>query len=343
MMRKYIPWILVGALVLGVLFIYPYYTSTFAPSVSIPAGQSNVFYIPAGASYDQIANLLLQQNFITDPKGFDWVAQRMNYPRHIYPGRYTIEDGWSNRELVTRLRSGKQTPIKYTFVKFRTVEQLAEDAAQKFDMKEAELLNLLTSPEYLDDFGLNPQTVISIFIPNTYEMYWNTSAEDLVKRMYKEYKAFWNPERNEKAKKLRLTRLEVMTLASIVEEETNQNDEKPRIAGVYLNRIRKRMPLQADPTVKFAIGDFGLRRILNKHLEIDSPYNTYKYPGIPPGPICTPSIPSINAVLNEEKHSYYYFCAKTDTSGYHQFSKTLSEHNQYAKKYHQWLNQSGIR
>lgn len=342
-MRKYIPLILIGAFVAGVLFIYPYYESTFAPNVSVPEGQTGEFFIPTGASYDQIANLLVEQNIIKDPKGFDWVAQRMNYPNHVYPGRYVIQDGWNNRELLTLLRSGKQSPIKYTFVKFRTVEDFAEDVSNKFEMSKSQLLGYLNDPSFLDDFGLNRQTAMGIFIPNTYEMYWNTSPEDFVKRMYKEYKAFWNESRNAKAKKLRLTRLEVMTLASIVEEETNQNDEKPRVAGVYLNRIRKRMPLQADPTVKFAVGDFSLKRILNKHLEVDSPYNTYKYPGIPPGPICTPSIPSIDGVLNEEKHKYLYFCARTDNSGYHQFSKTLAEHNQYAREYHKWLNEIGIR
>ena len=211
-------------------------------------------------------------------------------------------------------------------------------------MKEEDLLKVLNNKSFLKrTAGLTPENVLAVFIPNTYQIYWNITPEEFLKRMYKEYRAFWNDQRNELREAKKLDRLEVMTLASIVEEETNKVDEKPSVAGLYLNRIRKRWKLEADPTVKYAVGDFGLRRILNTHLEVDSPYNTYKYQGIPPGPICTPSIPSIEAVLNEEKHDFMYMCARADGSGYHHFSETLEEHLAYARDYHRMLNREGIK
>ena len=211
-------------------------------------------------------------------------------------------------------------------------------------MSDSDFLAVLNDAEFLKKHnGLTPETAITVFIPNTYEVWWTEKPREFFERMFNEYKKFWNEERNTKREKLRLNRLEVMTLASIVEEETNKNDEKERMAGVYLNRVRNSWPLEADPTVKFAVGDFTIKRVLNKHLQTDSPYNTYLYPGIPPGPICTPSIPSIDAVLNGERHDYMFFCARIDGSGYHYFSKTLAEHNAYAQKYRQMLDQRGIR
>ncbi len=343
-MRKRLPLILLGLGIVIVLFAYPFYQRVFSSSVTIQDGDTYDLYIPTGADYIYVGEKLLDDKIISNPEGFQWVARQMNYPRHVYPGRYVIEDGMSNRELIQLLRSGKQTPINFTFVKFRTTEDLALHAATYFEFGKSELMRVFADKEFLSkEFGLADETLIGTFIPNTYEMWWNTTPRDFVKRMYKEYRAFWNETRRAQRQRLNLTRMEIMTLASIVEEESNRNDERPQIAGVYLNRIRKRMKLQADPTVKFAVGDFSIRRVLHRHLETDSPYNTYMYAGLPPGPICTPSIPAIDAVLANQKHSFYYFCARTDGSGYHHFSKTLDEHNAYARSFHNHLDERNIR
>ncbi|MCB0845453.1 MAG: endolytic transglycosylase MltG, partial [Bacteroidetes bacterium] len=294
--------------------------------------------------YIRVGEELLAQKLISDPEGFHWVAEKMNYPNHVYSGRYIIDDGISNRDLVTLLRSGKQEPIQFTFVKFRTKQQLADYVDEKLMISAKDIMDVMDDKDFLAKrSGLTPEIAMAIFIPNTYEIYWNISAEDFYDRMFKEYKRFWNDERNKKRDRWGLNRLEVMTLASIVEEETNRNDEKATVAGVYLNRIRNKWPLEADPTVKYAVGDFSIKRVLNVHLQVDSPYNTYLYPGLPPSPICTPSIASIDAVLNGEKHEYMFFCAKIDGSGYHHFSKTLTEHNNYAREYRAMLNQRGIK
>lgn len=339
------PWILLLILLAAAYLGYSrIYQPIFAPNVQTEEGKPQEFFIYTGWDYQRVGEALMKQKLISDVQSFHWVAEQMNYPRHVYPGRYLVEDGMSTRELVQLLRSGKQTPMNFTFVKFRTKEQLAEYAGEQLEMSSRDLLLLLDDPEYLKRFnGLRPDIALTIFIPNTYELYWNIEPKEFVQRMYTEYKRFWNDNRNRQRQALNLSRLEVMTLASIVEEETNQNDEKPTVAGVYLNRVRKNWPLEADPTVKFAVGDFALRRILNKHLQTDSPYNTYLYPGIPPGPICTPSISSIDAVLNAPDHDYMFFCAKADGSGYHHFSETLAQHNAYAREYHRMLNQQGVK
>lgn len=344
MKRKYLPWILIAVLALSVLFVYPFYQRVFSPMVSTPDGEAAEFFVATGSDYKVVGDQLMNLGLIENLEGFHWVARQMNYPNTVRPGRYLLEDGMSGRELVSLLRSGRQDPVDYTFIKFRTKEQLAETTAAKLEMSKEDMLDLLNDREFLKRYnGLTPNTVLAVFIPNTYEFYWNVSPEDFFERIFNYYKAFWTDERNKQRQQYNLSRLEVMTLASIVEEETNKNDEKQRVAGVYLNRVRKGWPLEADPTVKYAVGDFALKRILYEHLQYDSPYNTYLYAGIPPGPICTPSIPSINAVLNGEKHEYMFFCAKTDGSGYHHFSRTLSEHNAYAAEYHRMLNQRNIR
>ena len=343
-MKKYLLYIIIILLLILVLFVYPKYRNVFAPSVKTSDGDTYDLYIPTGSDYITVGKTLLHDEVISNVEGFHRVARWMNYPNTIKPGRYVLENGMSNREVIQLLRSGKQTPINFTFVKARIPEDFAGLAAQQFEFSEPELMRLMQDSVWLwDNYKLTRETALGIMVPNTYEMWWNTPAEDFFARMYKEYRRFWSDSREEKRRKLNLDRMEVMTLASIVEEETNANDEKPTIAGVYLNRIRLKMPLQADPTVKFAVGDFALKRVLNSHLESESPYNTYKYLGIPPGPICTPSIPSIDAVLSNERHDYLYFCARVEMDGKHHFSKSLSEHNSYASSYHRALNARGIR
>jgi UPF0755 protein len=345
MMKKYLT---IGGVVLAILLvlvIYPFYKWVFAPSVRIPDGDTYDLYIPTGADYTYVGEKLLEDRVITNPEGFQRVARQMNYHRHVYPGRYVLHEGMSNRELIQLLRSGSQTPIQFTFVKFRRPEDFALHTSERLELSKTELMAVLEDEAFLSEFGLTPETALGIMIPNTYEMYWSknkTSAKEFVRRMYKEYRAFWNDSRRAQRQRLGLTRQEVMTLASIVEEETNKADERATVAGVYLNRIRKKMRLEADPTVKYAVGDFTIKRVLNSHLEYDSPYNTYMYAGIPPGPICTPSIPSIDAVLADERHDYIFFCAKADGSGYHHFSKTLSEHLAYARNYHRFLDTNRI-
>lgn len=347
MKKKYARWIVLTLLLAVVVAYFGFYQPIFGTNVRLEGDATEKeFFIRPGTTYEQVGKKLIDDKILIDARSFHRVAKMMNYPRNVHSGRYVIEDGMSNRELVTRLRSGSQTPVQYTFIKFRSVEELAEHTSQRLAMSPMELLNVLQNETFLKKVGgvgLTPGNVLAIFIPNTYEMYWDINPEQFVERMYKEYRAFWNEGRNAKADQWGLTRLEVMTLASIVEEETNKEDERPTVAGLYLNRVRKGWKLEADPTVKFAVGDFTLRRLLYSHLEVDSPYNTYMYEGIPPGPICTPSIPSIDAVLNGERHDYMYMCARTDGSGYHHFSKTLQEHNNYASQYHNFLDTQGIR
>jgi UPF0755 protein len=270
------------------------------------------------------------------------MAVKMNYPNHIKAGKYMLRDGMSNRELIHMLRSGKQVPVKVIFHNVRFKKDLASEISNQIEADSISLLELLNNKTYLNNYDLNPQTVMSIFIPNTYQFYWNTSSEEFFERMLKEYKHFWNESRTQKSEQIGLSPKRVSILASIVEEETQKNDEKRTIAGVYINRLNKGMLLQADPTVRFALGNFLIKRILNKYKEIDSPYNTYKYLDLPPGPICIPSISSLDAVLNYQHTDYLYFCAKEDFSGYHNFARTLEQHNRNAQRYQQALNRAGI-
>jgi len=283
------------------------------------------------------------KDVIIDKLAFRFMAKLMNYDKLVKPGHYEIPDKATNYQLIGILRSGKQTPIRLTFNNIRVKDDLAAKLAGYLDADEDEFREMFNDKEYLKQFGFTPETIMTMFIPNTYELYWNTTPEQLMERMKKEYDKFWNANRVAKAKKLGLSKVEVSVLASIVEAEQNQHaDERPRIAGVYLNRLEKGMKLEADPTVVYACGDFSIRRVLNKHTQTDSPYNTYKYKGLPPGPINLPSIPSIDAVLNSENHKYIYFCAKEDFSGYHNFAENLTGHNANAQKYRKALNDAKI-
>ena len=241
------------------------------------------------------------------------------------------------------LRAGRQTHIRLTFNNIRTLDELADRIASQIEPGADTLLKTMHNKELQKKFGFNDQTIVSMFIPNTYEFFWNTTPNQFMERMYNEYNAFWTKTREIEAEQAGLSKDEVITLASIVNEETQNDNEKPRIAGVYMNRLNKGMRLQADPTVIFALGDFSIQRVLKKHYEgLDSKYNTYKYAGLPPGPICIPEISSIDAVLNYEKHNYLYFCAKPDFSGNHSFARTLSEHNRNAALYRRELNKRRI-
>ena len=336
-------------LVLGILtvftlaFGYWLYKTVMSPNVQTAGGKEVVIYIPTGSNFGQVENLLSEARFLINEKSFYWVAQKKDYPENIRPGRYVVKDGMSNNQLVNMLRGGLQSPVKVTFNNIRDVDMLAGRIATQIEADSASISNLLHNQNYINQLGFNNQTIPALFLPDTYEFYWNTDAEGFVVRMFQEYNKFWNEERKQKAQSKGLTPIQVSTLASIVNKETNLSDEMPRVAGVYLNRLKNNWLLQADPTLVFAWDDYSIRRVLDRHKEIESPYNTYKYIGLPPGPICIPSIAAIKAVLDAEDHNYFYFCAKEDFSGYHNFAKTLTEHNRNAIKYQQALNQRGIK
>lgn len=333
-----IPIVIVG--LIGSVFAFNYYRLNYVPNTK--NSKEIVIYIPTGSTFQNVIDSLCKHDILKNQKSFTTVASRPGYKNNIKAGRYLIKPNTGNRRLISMLKMGLQKPLKLTFNNIRTPEQLAGRIAQQIEADSLSILALLTSDRITTDYGFDKATIIAMCIPNTYEFYWNTNAKGFLDRMQKEYERFWNNERQSKAFKLGLTKVQISTLASIVEEETRFNIEKSRVSGVYINRLNKGIPLQADPTVKFAVGDFGLRRILTKHLEINSPYNTYKYRGLPPGPIRCPSINSIDAVLNTEKHSYLYFCAKADFSGYHEFAKTLTEHNRNAEAYRRALNKERI-
>jgi UPF0755 protein len=300
-------------------------------------------YIKTGSTYGQVVDLLEKENIVINLETFKWVAKWKKYPQKVKSGRYAVKRGMSNNDLVNMLRSGRQEAVDFTFNNIRTKEQFAKRAAQQLELNENDLLNLLNDNSFLSSFHLNTQTALIIFIPNTYKLWWNIPADEFIKKMQREYEKFWTKERIQKASDMNLSPVEVSILAAIVEEENHRRDEQARIAGVYMNRLKKGMPLQACPTVKFALQDFGRKRLLYADLEIDSPYNTYKYTGLPPGIIRIPSQECIDNVLNYEHHNYIFMCAKEDFSGYHHFSVTNAEHEAYAKKYHQVLNNNRIK
>ena len=337
--------ILLGILVIGLIIggglAWYGYQLVFKSNVNLASGESAWLYVPKGAEYNDVYDSLKVNELLKNNAVFDLIAEKKNLAKHIYPGRYKIEAGMNNNTLVNLLRSGKHTPVNVTFNYLRTKEDLAGRIARYIDADSLGLLITLKDKELVEGYGFDEQTFMAMFIPNTYKFNWSTNAEEFVARMAKEYKRFWK-DRKAKATAIGLTPNEVTTLASIVQSETSKSDERRRIAGVYMNRLMRGIPLQADPTLIFALGDFSIRRVLNKHKEIDSPYNTYKNPGLPPGPINLPEIGNVDAVLDFEEHEYLFFCAKEDFSGYSNFAKTNAEHERNARKYQQALNKRGV-
>lgn len=337
--KKFILWF-TGILLLLVIAVGIYsYRVIFQP---FALSETVFIYIDDQKDFEDVVNQLQENADLPSEKIFRLLAERMNYPHKIKTGRYAVKDGMTMRDFIRLLRSGNQTPVDLTFNNMRTAEDLAGRISQQMMMDSVTLLNALRETSNARKYGFNDYTLISMFIPNTYEVYWNTGVENLLERMKKEYDAFWNDARVKKAERIGLTPPEVSTLASIVEEEATYADEYPIVAGLYLNRINKGMRLEADPTVKFAVGDFTLRRILYKHLEIESPYNTYRNTGLPPGPIRIPSIRAIDGTLSPQEHNYLFMCAKDDLSGRHNFSVTHAEHVRNAARYQKALNARGI-
>lgn len=300
-------------------------------------------YIDKDDNIDSVYTKIIDTGRPKSMKGFKILAEQKEYDKHIKTGRYAIKASDNMRYLHRRLSLGYQTPVNLTIGSVRTTDRLARNIGKQLMIDSTEIMELLTDTVYLNKLGYTIETIPALFIPNTYEVYWNTNANDLMERMIKEHKAFWNEERLKKAKNIGLSPNEVATLASIVEEETSVNAEKPIVAGLYINRLKKGMLLQADPTIKFSLQDFGLKRILFKHLEVNSPYNTYKHVGLPPGPIRIPSIQGLESVLNHSHHNYLYMCAKEDFSGTHNFATTSAQHAANARRYQQALNRRNIK
>ena len=335
--RKIIAIVLVVFAVLLTSFTFYSYQILYAANVLIDQDDRYVYIYP-GDTFKDVQNRLYDEKVVGDLLSFSFIAKLMNYDELVKPGKYLMRNRMSNLQAIQLLRAGDQTPVSITFNNIRMIDDLpvvitSNLAIDPNDFKEA-------LEEFIDnnDQGFNRENIISMFIPNTYEVYWTISGEGLVERMNEEYQRFWNDNRIAKAKNIGLKPMEVSILASIVQAENSQNDEGQRIAGLYMNRLNQNMRLGADPTVVFAVGDFTLKRVLNEHLEVDSPYNTYKYGGLPPGPINMPTIRNIDAVLNYEQHSYLYMCAREDFSGYHNFATTYSEHLANARKYQRQLS-----
>ena len=299
-------------------------------------------FVGRDVSYEQLMDSLKPS--LKHHLAFDLYAERLKLKDSYKVGHYVVKDGMNVIEVVRMLKLGLQTPVNVTMNNVKIPAQLAGKLATQIEADSVEIVKVLTDKALAKEMGFDsPLTMFSIFLPNTYEFYWTVTPREFVERMHKEYKRFWTEERDQKRKRSGLSRVEVSTLASIVYEETRKVDEMPRVAGVYVNRLNTGMPLQADPTIKYAMQDFGLRRILNKHLKTPSPYNTYINRGLPPSPICMPSIEAIDAVLNFEKHQYLFFCARPTFDGYHNFAKNYSEHLRNARAYQAELNKRNIK
>jgi len=298
-------------------------------------------YINKGSTLKDVIAYFEEEKVLINIESFKWAAEKMGLEKQIHPGHYILKIGFSNNRIINLLKAGLQEPIKVTFNSVNTIEEFSKNISLQIEADSQQIYQEIMSNDFLNKYGYNKNTVLAAFIPNTYEFYWNTDALKFLEKMQKERSRFWNEERRQKAQLLKLSELEVSILASIVYKESQYTAEMPTIAGVYLNRIRIGMPLQADPTIKFLVGN-SIKRILRKHLDIESPYNTYKNKGLPPGPICIPDIKAIDAVLNAKEHKFLYFCAKEDFSGKHNFSKTLSEHNRNARLYQDALNKRNI-
>jgi len=332
---------MVVATILLSSFTFYFYQVIYSPNFLVEKESAHLL-IPKGASFEDVQRIVYDQKFVNDPISFGMLSKFMKYDQRVKPGKYLIEKNSNNVEVIRKLRSGDQVPVRITFNNSRLIEDVAEKITANIGLDESEFLTYVSNDAIAQKYGFDTETFRCMFIPNTYEVYWTISTEELVDRLYQEYKLFWNEQRRNKATELEMSPVEIGILASIVQAEVSHHDESPVVAGLYLNRIKKSMPLQADPTLVYASGDFTIKRVLNIHKEVDSPYNTYKYAGLPPGPINFPSIISIDAVLNYDKNNFLFMCAKEDFSGYHNFSASLRQHNINAKKYQQALNKAKL-
>ncbi|NGM62999.1 endolytic transglycosylase MltG [Sphingobacterium sp. SGG-5] len=338
--KKWVGIVILLILLIGGFIGFKLYQTFVGSSVT---DEEEYLYVHTGDSYTEVLARITEQKIVKHPDLFDYAARRMGYTDRVKPGRYKLTPGMNNRRLIGNLRGGYQDAVRFRFANIRLKENFAGLLGKSFEADSATFSALLNDETLAKKYGFTEENFYTMFIPNTYHIYWNTSAEKIIARFYDEYQKFWTPERLEKARKLNLKPVEVSILASIVRGEALHNDEMAAIAGLYLNRLKKGMLLQADPTVIFAHQDFEIRRVLNRHLILDSPYNTYRYRGLPPGPINMPPIVAIDAVLNPALHDYIYMCAREDFSGYHAFAKTVAEHQVNARKFQKALDERGIK
>ncbi len=332
---------IIGCLIISGSIALHFYTKIYASNTT----DNSTIYIKTNSDFEEVIDSI--SPILKNKSSFIWVAKKKNYPNVIKAGRYIIKKGMNNNDLVNLLRSGNQKAITISFNNQDSLEKLAGRIAQQIEPDSLSILKAITNTSFLDNNGFKAETALGMYIPNSYQVYWNTSAENFRNKMLKEYNRFWSTDRINKARKQQLTPEQVITLASIVQKETQTIHERPKVAQLYLNRLHNKWPLQADPTIIFAIKeqqgqDIVIKRVLLKDLKIDSKYNTYLNRGLPPGPIGMPDISAINAVLNPEAHNYYYMCADIENFGQHLFAKTLSQHNRNATKYQRWLTKQGV-
>jgi UPF0755 protein len=339
-MKKFVLYLIIIVLVISGAFAW----LLLGSGTSFDENKKYLLVYTGKADQASVMDFVTRNELIKHPGLFQWIAGKMDVWKRLRPGRFEIKKGESILNIARKLRNNSQTPVNLVINKLRTKGDLAAIIAKNFESDSVEVIRFINNPDSIRRLEVNENTFMTIVIPNTYTMYWNTSPTKIFKRLKSESETFWQKnDRLNKAEKLGLTPNQVYTIASIVEEETNQLDEKGNVASVYINRYRSGMPLGADPTIKFALNDFSLKRIYEKHLQIESPYNTYRNPGLPPGPICTPSSKTIDAVLNAPKTDYMFFVAKSDFSGHHTFSSTYAEHLQHAKEYQKALDELILR
>jgi UPF0755 protein len=334
MSRNFKVGLFVTIAILTTTFTFYFWQIFKTPNIQADKQESFALLIPEGAVYKTVLDSLNKHEVITDQISFRFLAKFLKYPENVKPGRYVFPPNTTNYQAVKKLLSGDQDAVKLTFNNIRLKEDLIRRIGSRFEFGEDDFRNALNDPEVCRKYGLDTLTIVSMFLPNTYEIYWTTGTEKFLDRMHSEYKKFWTAKKLARAKEIGLTPVQVSILASIVEEEQARKvDERPRVAGLYMNRLNAQMPLQADPTIKFALQDFAIKRILNEQLKVKSPYNTYVNTGLPPGPIRVADFKSLEAVLNYDEHDYLYMCAKADLSGYHAFATTYADHLDNARKY----------
>lgn len=342
--RSFTVWLILLLLAIALSVGYYYYRQIFGPVIEMN-NEEVALHIPTGATGEDVYEQLLAMNIVKKPEALHWVMDQKNYDGNlVVAGKYTLKDGMSADELVDHLRAGNgEQEVNIVINSTRTLQELAGKAAANIEADSVEILDRLTDPQVARRYGFEPHTFMAMFIPDTYRDEWDTDADEFLERMATAYKTFWNADRKSKARSIGLSQSEVTTLASIVQAEQQIHpEERPKIAGLYLNRIRRGMRLQSDPTVVYAIGDFNINRVLTKHLAVDSPYNTYRNTGLPPGPINIPSKQAIDAVLNADQNDYIYMCAKADFSGLHAFAKNHSQHIRNARAFQKALNDRNI-
>ncbi len=341
--KKIIISLLLILLIAGGAGGYYVYKTIYQSNINLGDKKSLIIYIPTGSKFEDVIRILGENNILKNRATFEFLSEKKKYKNAVKPGKYRILANMSNNALINLLRAGIQEPIEINFNGIKTKMQLISRLCRRIEADSLSLYTAINDNGYLRKYGLNSDNVQTLFIPNTYEFYWNTSVDEFFNRMAKEYKTFWTDARKKKAKEIGYSQTEVSILASIVQgEQCCDNSEKKIIAGLYINRLNKNMLLQSDPTVIFAIGDFSIQRVSNEQTNFQSPYNTYVNKGLPPGPIGFAQESSIDAVLNYEKNDYIFMCAKEDLSGKHYFAKTYEQHCVFAQKYRDALNSRNI-